>query len=94
MALGSSGTCAASAKSSKNSKSSSPTRKSESCRTSRRLRAATDSRFSSQGEETRIDHEREMRPKGVFLLFAPMMGLIGRKNLRDTANALQARLER
>jgi hypothetical protein len=30
----------------------------------------------------------------VFLLFAPMMGLIGRKDLRDTANALQAHLER
>jgi hypothetical protein len=51
-------------------------------------------RFSSQGEQTRIDHELEIRPKGVFLLFAPMMGLIGRKDLRDTANALQAHLER
>lgn len=51
-------------------------------------------RFSSQGEETRIDHQVEIRPKGVFLLFAPMMGLIGRKDLRDTANALQAHLER
>jgi hypothetical protein len=51
-------------------------------------------RFSTQGEQTRIDHEVEVRPKGVFLLFAPMMGLIGRKDLRDTANALQAHLER
>ena len=50
--------------------------------------------FSPQGEETRIDHEVEIRPKGVFMLFAPMMGLIGRKDLRDTANALQAHLER
>ena len=50
--------------------------------------------FSTQGEGTRIDHEVEIRPKGVFLLFAPMMGLIGRKDLRDTANALQAHLER
>jgi hypothetical protein len=50
--------------------------------------------FSSQGEETRIDHEVEVRPKGAFILFAPMMGLIGRKDLRDTANALQAHLER
>ena len=50
--------------------------------------------FSAQGEGTRIDHELEIRPKGVFLLFAPMMGLIGRKDLRDTANALQAHLER
>jgi hypothetical protein len=51
-------------------------------------------RFSTQGEQTRIDHEVEIRPKGVFLLFAPMMGLIGRKDLRDTANALQAHIER
>jgi hypothetical protein len=51
-------------------------------------------RFSTQGEQTRIDHEVEIRPKGVFLLFAPMMGLVGRKDLRDTANALQAHLER
>jgi hypothetical protein len=36
----------------------------------------------------------EIRPKGVFILLAPMMGLIGRKDLRDTANALQAHLER
>jgi hypothetical protein len=50
-------------------------------------------RFSTQGEQTRIDHELEIRPKGVFLVFAPMMGLIGRKDLRDTANALQAHLE-
>jgi hypothetical protein len=51
-------------------------------------------RFSTEGEQTRIDHEVEIRPKGVFLLFAPMMGLMGRKDLRDTANALQAHLER
>jgi hypothetical protein len=51
-------------------------------------------RFSTQGEGTRIDHELEVRPKGAFLLLAPMIGLNGRKNLRDTANALQAHLER
>ena len=51
-------------------------------------------RFSTHGEQTRLDHEVEIRPKGVFMLFAPMMGLIGRKDLRDTANALQAHLER
>jgi hypothetical protein len=50
-------------------------------------------RLSKQGEQTRIDHELEMKPKGAFVLFAPMMGMIGRKNLRDTADALQARLE-
>jgi hypothetical protein len=34
-----------------------------------------------------------MNPKGLFRLFAPLMGIIGRKNLRDTANALQSHLE-
>src|SRR6516164_7558878 len=43
--------------------------------------------FSFQGEGTRIDHEVEVRPKGVFILFAPMMARIGRKDLTDTANA-------
>jgi|SRR6516165_4158372 hypothetical protein len=51
-------------------------------------------RFSAQGQGTRIDHELEIRPKSMFVLLAPMIGLNGRKNLRDTANALQARLER
>jgi uncharacterized protein YndB with AHSA1/START domain len=50
-------------------------------------------RLTAQGDATQIDHELEMRPKGPFVLFAPMMGMIGRKNLRDTANALQAHLE-
>jgi hypothetical protein len=47
-----------------------------------------------QGDSTRVDHELEMRPRDAFVLFAPMMGMISRKNLKDTANALQAYLER
>ena len=50
--------------------------------------------LAAQGDSTRVDHQLEMQPKGAFRLFAPMMGMIGRKNLRDTARALQARLER
>lgn len=52
-------------------------------------------RFSlaAQGGSTHVDHELEMQPKGFFRLMTPMMGVIGRKNLRDTANALQAHLE-
>jgi hypothetical protein len=50
--------------------------------------------LTAQGDMTRIDYELEMRPKGALWLFAPMMGGIGRKNLRDTANALQAHLEK
>jgi hypothetical protein len=33
-------------------------------------------------------------PKWLWKLVAPMIGMIGRKNLRDTANALQTHLER
>jgi uncharacterized protein YndB with AHSA1/START domain len=50
-------------------------------------------RFTPQGEQTRVDHELEMSPKGAFRMLAPFMGVIGRKNLRDTANALQRHLE-
>jgi len=50
--------------------------------------------LTAQGDATRVDHHLEMRPKGAFRLLAPVMGIIGRKNLRDTANALQAHLEK
>ena len=49
--------------------------------------------FTAQGARTRIDHELEMTPKGMFKILTPFMGLMGRKNLRDTANALQRYLE-
>jgi uncharacterized protein YndB with AHSA1/START domain len=42
---------------------------------------------------TRIDHELEMRPKGIFKLMGPMMRANGAKNVRETAAALQAHLE-
>jgi len=50
--------------------------------------------FTAQGSSTRIDHELEMTPKGLLRIFRPFMGMIGAKNLRDTANALQSYLER
>jgi uncharacterized protein YndB with AHSA1/START domain len=59
----------------------------------KRLEGGHRFRLSSEADGTRIEHELEMRPKGTFVLLAPMMGMIGRKNLRDTANALQAHLE-
>src|SRR6266699_1319059 len=43
--------------------------------------------FTAEGESTRVDHELEMVPKGLFRLFAPMVARTGRKNLRDTAQA-------
>jgi len=51
-------------------------------------------RLNPHGERTQVNHELEMRPKGAFVLFAPMMGMVGRKNLKDTASALHARLEK
>jgi polyketide cyclase/dehydrase/lipid transport protein len=49
--------------------------------------------FSMQGNATRIEHELEMLPTGWFRLFGPVLGLIGRRNLRDTTQALQKYLE-
>ena len=49
--------------------------------------------FTAEGEETRIDHELEMIPSGIFRAFAPLMARIGRRNLRDTAAALQNHLD-
>jgi hypothetical protein len=37
---------------------------------------------------TRVDHELEMIAQGYFKVFSPMMGMIGRKNLRGTARNL------
>jgi uncharacterized protein YndB with AHSA1/START domain len=50
--------------------------------------------LTAKGHNTRVDHELEMRPTGAFIAMAPIMGLIGRKNLKDTANALRAHLEK
>jgi uncharacterized protein YndB with AHSA1/START domain len=50
--------------------------------------------FTDLGGSTRVDHELEMLPKGAFRLIAPMIARTGRKNLRATAEALQALLER
>lgn len=49
--------------------------------------------LTGEGENSRIDHELEMNPKGLFILFSPMMSKMGEKNLRDTADALQGYLE-
>ena len=49
--------------------------------------------LSAEGGGTRVAHQLEMIPKGLFKLFAPMMGRMGRKNLSDTAEALQRYLE-
>jgi hypothetical protein len=45
--------------------------------------------FSDLGDRTRVDHELEMIPKGVYKLMAAMMRRTGRMNLRATADALK-----
>src|SRR5262245_42377243 len=49
--------------------------------------------LTDRGSQTQVDHELEMTPKGWFRIFSPLMGLMGRKNLRDTADALKRYVE-
>ena len=49
--------------------------------------------FTELGNETRIDHELEMTPKGGLKLLSPVMRIVGRSNLRRTSEALQRYLE-
>jgi hypothetical protein len=48
--------------------------------------------FSSVPDGTRIDHELEMSPQGLFRLLGPMTARVGRRNLLATAAALGKRL--
>jgi uncharacterized protein YndB with AHSA1/START domain len=50
--------------------------------------------LTPENGRTRVDHELEMTPRGTWRLLAPLIPLIGRRNLRQTASALQAWLER
>jgi uncharacterized protein YndB with AHSA1/START domain len=49
--------------------------------------------FTDIGGGTRVDHELEMTPRGIFKLMGPMMTRTGRKNLDATADALKRHLE-
>jgi Polyketide cyclase / dehydrase and lipid transport len=49
--------------------------------------------LTATGDATRIDHELEIIPRGIFRLFAPMLVMNGRRNLRDTANAIENHFE-
>jgi uncharacterized protein YndB with AHSA1/START domain len=50
--------------------------------------------LTAQGNQTRTDHELEMTPKGVFKIFSPLIGMMGKKSLRDLASSLERYLER
>jgi hypothetical protein len=43
--------------------------------------------------ETQVDHEMIMIPKGIFKLFSPMMKAMGKKNVDALAGCLQQYLE-
>jgi hypothetical protein len=45
------------------------------------------------GDRTRVEHELEMTPRGWYHLLAPMITMMGRRNLRATAEALKKQLE-
>ena len=60
----------------------------------RQLKGGHRFKLITDGSRTRVEHELEMSPAGAFRLFTPMMDTLGRKNLKDTASALQAHLER
>jgi uncharacterized protein YndB with AHSA1/START domain len=47
-----------------------------------------------EGGATRVDHELEMIPRGAMRLVGPLIPMLGRRNLRQTADALKAWLER
>ena len=49
--------------------------------------------LSEEGGRTRLDHELVMQPKGAFRLLSPLMGMMAKRNLRKTADALAARVE-
>ena len=48
--------------------------------------------LSEMGGSTRLDHEVVMEPKGVFRLMSPFIGMMAKRNLRKTADALEARV--
>jgi uncharacterized protein YndB with AHSA1/START domain len=50
--------------------------------------------LTPQGERsTRVDHELEMLPKGPMKLMGPLTGVMGRRKLRATADALKSYVE-
>jgi len=49
--------------------------------------------LTAQGEKTKVEHELEMNPKGFYVLMSPFMGMMGRKNIKLTADALKKYVE-
>ena len=51
-------------------------------------------KFTAMGDKTKVDHEVEMDPKGIWKLIPPLVSTEVKATLFDTASALQAHLER
>ena len=50
--------------------------------------------FTDLGDgKTRVDHELEMKPRGIFRLMMPIMWSTGKRNLHRTIDALKIYLE-
>ena len=49
--------------------------------------------LTAHGVRTQVDHELEMRPQGLYVLMSPLMRMMGRKNLKRTADALKKYVE-
>lgn len=49
--------------------------------------------FTPEAGGTRVDHELAMNPKGIMVLMTPLLAMMGKSNLRKTADALQRHLE-
>jgi uncharacterized protein YndB with AHSA1/START domain len=50
--------------------------------------------LTPEDDRTRVDHELEMTPRGALRALGPIIGFVGRRNLRRTASALKVWLER
>lgn len=50
--------------------------------------------LTPEAGHTRVDHELEMIPQGAAKLLGPLMTMMGRRNLRATADALKRWVER
>ena len=49
--------------------------------------------LSEEGGRTRLDHELVMQPSGMFRLMSPLMGMMAKRSLRQSADALEARVQ-
>ena len=50
--------------------------------------------LSPEGERTQVEHRAEVRPRGLFRLLAPLLGVVLDRNMRAATRAFQRHLER